>query len=221
MQPLPAQPPTEPTDAEREAAAAVLRDAVGAGTLTLEEFTERVTAVWAAENTDHLRAATNGVSIKPVVGSNAKSVSSVVAILGDQQRAGRWRLPGRLRTFCILGDVHLDLRSVVCAEEVVEIHVWALMGDIEVEVPDGVEVELRGVDLLGDRELRLAPVPRAPGTPLIRIRAHSLMGDVSIRSSSAGTGTPGWRRFWLKESSPPVDPAPRDPHWPHRPLDPS
>ena len=52
-------------------------------------------------------------------------------------------------------------------------------------MPDGVEVELGGFDLMGDRELRLAPVPRVPGTPLIRVKAYTLMGDVKVRSSSA------------------------------------
>ena len=50
---------------------------------------------------------------------------------------------------------------------------------------------------MGDRELVLAPVPRVPGTPLIRVRAHAVMGDVLVRSSSAPVDRRrGWRR-WL------------------------
>ena len=45
-----------------------------------------------------------------------------------------------------------------------------------IELPPPVGVELTGFDLMGDRELALAPVPRVPGTPLIRVRAHAVMG---------------------------------------------
>jgi hypothetical protein len=59
-------------------------------------------------------------------------------------------------------------------------------------VVGGVEVELTGFDVLGDRELRLAPVPRRPGTPLIRIRAHGLLGDVYVRTPAGGEEPPSW-----------------------------
>ena len=88
-----------------------------------------------------------------------------------------------------MGDVHLDLTSVVCAESEVELRLTSLMGDVEVVLPDGVEVELTGFDVMGDRDLVLAPVPRVPGTPLIRVRAHAVMGDVLVRSSSAPRGS--------------------------------
>ncbi len=205
------QPIRKPSEAEQEAAAEALREAVGDGRLTLAEFSDRVGAVWAAERSDELERAVAGVVAAPPVGGT-REVSTVVAFLGDQRRAGRWRLPGRLRTFSLLGDVRLDLCTVVWAEDVVEISAWNLMGDIHITVPDGVEVELGGFDLLGDRELRLAPVPRIPGTPLIRVKVYALMGDVHIRSMSAGRATPGWRRWLLGEESPPVPgPAPAPP----------
>jgi Domain of unknown function (DUF1707) len=193
------------TDADREASAAILQDAAGDGRLTLEQFSDRVTAVWAAEQHEQLAAATAGLTPPPV--GQPRTVSSVTSVLGDQRRTGRWRLPGRLRVFCVLGNVELDLRSVVCMEDVIELRAWSLMGDLRVDVPDGVEVELRGFDLLGDRELRLAPVPRIPGTPLIRITVHSLFGDTTVRSGSAGPGVPGWRRWLLGKHSPPVPPV--------------
>jgi hypothetical protein len=94
-----------------------------------------------------------------------------------------------------MGDVHLDLTSVVCAEPEVELRLMSLMGDLEVVLPDGIEVELTGFDVMGDRELVLAPVPRAPGTPLIRIRAHAVMGDVLVRSAGAAyERREGWWR---------------------------
>lgn len=213
IEPRPEPPPRRPTDAEREAAAERLTDAAGDGRLTLEEFSDRVGAVWAAGTGDELAATTAGVAETPLVGTT-RTVSTVVSIMGDQTRAGRWRLPARLRGWCLMGDIHLDLRSVVCSEDEVVIRAFTLMGDLEVIVPDGVEVELRGVDLMGDRDLRLAPVPRRPGTPLIRVQAYTVMGDVKIRSAGVDAAVPGWRRWLLHERSPEVRPPDRPPEIP-------
>jgi Domain of unknown function (DUF1707)/Cell wall-active antibiotics response 4TMS YvqF len=178
------RPPGPLTDAEREAAAERLADAAGAGRLTLQEFSDRVGRVWGADDRAGIVRATAGIELPPPVGST-RTVSTVVSVLGDQRRTGRWRLPAKVRGWTLMGDIHLDLREVVCAESTVEIEVWTLMGDLELVVPDGVEVELTGFDLMGDRDLRLAPVPRVPGTPLIHVKAYTVMGDVKIRSSGA------------------------------------
>ncbi len=200
MEPRPEPPPAPPTQADREAAAERLADAAGDGRLTLQEFSDRVGVVWGSDDRAELERATADIARAPAVGST-RTVSTVVSIMGDQRRSGRWRLPAKVRGWCLMGDIHLDLRSVVCAEPEVEITTWTLMGDLHVVVPDGVEVELRGFDLLGDRELRLAPVPRVAGTPLIRIKAYTMMGDVTVRSDGVAESVPGWRRWLLGEHS--------------------
>ncbi len=196
LEPRPEQPPATVTDADREAAAERLTDAAGVGRLTLTEFSDRVGAVWAAETPDELATATAGIELPPPVGTT-RTVSRVVSVMGDQRRSGRWRLPRRLSAWSVMGDVYLDLTSVVCSDPEVELLLTSLMGDVEVLLPDGVEVELTGFDLMGDREMALAPVPRVPGTPLIRVRAHAVMGDVLVRSAGAQLDRRrGWRR-WL------------------------
>lgn len=177
----------QPTPAELDAATAALRDAFAAGRLTLEEFHDRVSQVLAADNLRDLDQATTGVVNRPLIGGG-RAVSSVVAFLGNQSRAGRWRLSDRLRIFAVLGDVHLDLGSAVCAEETVEIGAWSLLGEINLVVPDGVEAELSGFDLFGSRELRLASTRPVPGTPRIRVRARAAFGAVSVRSPGGGAG---------------------------------
>lgn len=206
IEPRAVPPDPVPTDAEREAAAAVLRDAVGSGLLTLDEFSDRVGVVWAAERHDEIERATAGLAPTPVVGT--RTVSTVVAVLGDQRHGGRLRLPGLLRVFSLLGDVHLDIGAVVSVEETIEIQVWSLAGDLHVRVPDGFEVEVAGFNLLGDREVRLAPVPVISGAPLIRITVYGLLGDVSVRSASEGARVPGWRRWLLGHQPPPPPPPP-------------
>jgi hypothetical protein len=194
IEPRPERLPASVTDADRTTAAKLLQRAAGDGRLTLEQFSDRVGAVWAATSQEQLAAATSGLEQAPPVGST-RTVSSVVSILGDQWRVGRWRLPPTFRAFGLLGDVHLDLRSVVTADtDEVKIRAVTLLGSVDIMVPAGIEVELTGFDVLGSRELRLAPMPRRAGTPLIRVHAYGLLGDVSVRTPEEGEEPLSWWR---------------------------
>jgi hypothetical protein len=177
----------KPSQADRDAAVASLREETARERLTIEEFGDRVDAVLAAENIHELRQALAGVESLPAV-EGIGTVSTVVAFLGTQRRAGRWRLPDRLRVLGVLGDVHLDLGAAVCAEDVVEINTWSLFGDVALDVPAGVEVELTGFNIFGNRDLAPASARPVPGTPRIRIRARAAFGDVLVRSTGAGGG---------------------------------
>lgn len=179
------------TQADREEAVQTLQHAAADGRLPLNEFSERVGTALTAETRPQLEAATAGLKATPPAGS-ARTVSSLVTFFGHRRQAGRWRLPGALRARALFGDLHLDLREVTVCDDVVAISAVTLFGNLTVDVPEGVEVELTGFDVLGDRELRLAPVPRRPGTPLIRVRAHGLLGDVYVRTPADGETPPSW-----------------------------
>ena len=161
------------TQPDREAAVETLQLAAGDGRLPLQEFSERVGTALTAETQDQLKAATAGLKAAPPAGST-RAVSSIVTFFGHRRQAGRWRLPGALRA-------------------------RALFGNLTVDVPEGLEVELTGFDVLGDRELRLASVPRRPGTPLIRVRAYGLLGDVYVRTPAEGERPPSWWS-WFRPS---------------------
>jgi hypothetical protein len=165
----------------------MLQRACGEGRLTLEEFSDRVGTVWAAQDSAGLDEATAGLT-PPLVGTPA-STGTMINILGDERRVGRWRLPRRLRIFSLIGDWTLDLRGALVngdavADGLVEITHYAVLGDLKVIVPEGVEVELGGMVLIGDRKLELAAVPLRPGTPRIVLRAFALLGDVTVRSAA-------------------------------------
>jgi len=178
----PDQPAPQPSDAERSGAEALLHRAVGQGKLTLEEFSDRVGRIWAAERTDQIAAATAGLVDQDL--GTRRTVSTVIAFFGRQQRAGRWRVPTRLRAIGLFGDISLDLQQAVCSEESVHIHAWTFLGDIELHVPDGVEVVLTGFDVFGDRDLQVAPIAQATSIPSIRVNAHTLLGRVRVESPS-------------------------------------
>jgi hypothetical protein len=191
IEPRPEQPPAPVAQSDREAAVQVLQSAAADGRLPLQEFSERVGTALTAQTRDQLEAATAGIEAAPPVGS-MRAVSSVSTLFGNRRQVGRWRLPGTLRARALFGDIYLDLRDVIVSDDVIDISATTLFGNLCVDVPEGVEVELTGFDVLGDRELRLAPVPRRSGTPLIRVRAHGLLGDVYVRTPAAGEEPPSW-----------------------------
>lgn len=139
------------TETNREAAVETLQRAAADGRLPLQDFSERVGTALAAQTRDELEAATAGLKAAPPVGS-ARAVSSITTFFGNRRQAGRWRLPGTLHARALFGDIHLDLREAIIHDDVGEISATTLFGNLCVDVPEGVEVELTGFDVLGDRE---------------------------------------------------------------------
>ena len=171
-----------PSDLERERAAELLQKACGDGRLTLEEFSARVGAVWAAEDDAALEQATAGLAATPIVGS-AQSVDKVVTVFSDNKRRGRWKLrSGRLKLRNIFGSTEIDLRAVLTDQSVIEISGACVFGELKVIVPEGVEVDFVGSTYFTSRHIRLAAVPRVPGTPEIRIEVTGWFSSIEVDS---------------------------------------
>lgn len=170
------------TDAERERSAELLQRACGDGRLTLEEFSVRVGATWAAETPAELARTTADLAATPLVGT-AQPVDRMVTVLSESKRRGRWRLRGHaLRATTVLGTLELDLRAVLTDAQVIEVTGSCWFSDVKVIVPEGVEVDLAGSNVLSSRDLNLAPVPRVPGTPLIRVELGLFCSSLKVIS---------------------------------------
>jgi hypothetical protein len=184
--------PAPISDGDRERVSEQLQQACGDGRITLEEFSVRVGAAWAAGTDVELARATEGVAATAVVGST-HTVEKVVTVLSQRKRQGRWRLrSGRLETVTVLGSTHLDLRAVATAEDVIEIESRVWFGEFKITVPEGVEVELIGTGALSSEEMKLAAVPRLPGTPVIRVRVNAWFSSVEVKSKGPGTTIRNW-----------------------------
>jgi hypothetical protein len=180
------------SDGDRERVAEQLQEACGDGRITLEEFSVRVGTAWSASTAVELARATEGVAATPLVGSS-RTVEKVVTVLSSRRRQGRWRLrSGRLRTVTVFGSTHLDLRDVATGADVVEIESRVWFGEFTVVVPEGVEVELIGTGALSSEEMRLAAVPRLPGTPVVRVRVNAWFSSVEVRSKGPGGAVRNW-----------------------------
>lgn len=178
------------SDAEREATVVRLREAGGEGRLTLEELAERVERADAARTRGDLEALTADLpaAIPPAAtlapDTPRKERRWVVAIMGGEQRKGRWRPSKRTNAIAIMGGVDIDLREAELADGA-EILAIPVMGAVTITVPEGVSVELSGFALMGGNAGPDDKVLPLPNSPVVRVRAFSLMGGVVVERKKA------------------------------------
>jgi hypothetical protein len=137
------------------------------------------------------RAVAPGTQWWPVEGSSASS-SAVVAIFGGASRKGEWVVPAQLTAFAMFGGVELDLTRVTFAQAESEIIAVAVMGGVEITVPEGLTVQVDGIGIFGGFDQK-AEGPGEPGAPVLRIKGAALFGGVEIkrkpRKRSVGGGS--------------------------------
>jgi Domain of unknown function (DUF1707)/Cell wall-active antibiotics response 4TMS YvqF len=187
------------SDAEREATVERLRVAATEGRLTLGELTERTEAAYTATTRGELAPITADLPAPstPVRPTGREDREWVVAVMGDSRRQGRWRVERPLAAVAVMGDVVLDLRGAEVPRGDVDIMATAVMGDVKVYVPDGVDVELSGIAVMGDKKVMVREAPAGQPAPRVVVRATVVMGDVKVIGDSYAE--PGRRnlRAWL------------------------
>jgi hypothetical protein len=169
-------------DAERDHAAMVLREHCVHGRLTLEEFYARLDELYRARNDQELAAVLRELPDPQESGLRVQRRSWLITLIGSVQRRGPWRVARRLFGFSLLGAPDLDFRQAVIGEAEVRIISFSVVGVLTAIVPAGVEVELRGVGLVGGNDLMTREhVAPAPNGPRIRIWAFALIGGARVR----------------------------------------
>ncbi|GAA3303400.1 hypothetical protein GCM10020295_51900 [Streptomyces cinereospinus] len=96
------------------------------------------------------------------------------------QRKGRWTVPKRFTCFAFWGGGEIDLREADFAGREVEIKCVAIMGGVNIVVPPGVEVVVRGVGVMGGFDHREDGVPGDPGAPRVIVSGFALWGGVGV-----------------------------------------
>ena len=181
-------PEIRASDADRERVAVELRGHMAEGRLTLDELSERLDAAYRARTVGELEELTRdlptGAAAPPPSTRTATRWS--VAVMGGVDRKRRWRIAERSNAIAVMGGVHLDLRQAEITGPEVVITAVALMGGIEIVVPEGVEVEVSGFAFMGGREEHIAETRPLPGAPRIHVRAYAVMGGVNVRSRPSG-----------------------------------
>ena len=178
------------TDVERERAIEMLKAQTAAGRLTLEEFSERAELAWTAKTRGDLEELTRDLpteSIDPV-SRQLPATRWTVAVMGSANRRGRWRVAPLTNVVAMMGSCRLDLRTAEFSGEDITINVATVMGSVDILVPEGIEVEISGIPVMGSKDLRLRDVPRVAGSPRVRVRALAVMGSVAVRSKPSNRG---------------------------------
>ena len=211
----PTRPVVRASDADREATVTRLQRAVAEGRIDLTEFGERVEAAYAAATHDDLAALVADLppdAPPPVEIVGTRVPEELNTVFGDVKLAGP-NPPRRVST--VFGDVRLDLRGLRTDVDRIEISLGTVFGDVDVVVAEGVDAELQGRTVFGDRKTQLAPVPRLAGTPRIVVHARSVFGDLRLRSLAPGESASRWRamvdRLAARHLTPPPLPPPPPP----------
>jgi hypothetical protein len=187
------QPPSEdhgPTpspkasDAARDAALELLRDAFADGRLTDDEFDQRTRAALTARTTGELERLfvdLPSVSVTPMAPGRERPVRLTVSVLGETWQRWRWRVAPRSAAVALLGGCRLDLRRAELSAPVTTITAVGVLGAFDVVVPPGVRVELNAYGLLCDAEDLVPEQDLPPNAPLVRVRLVGALSGLAAK----------------------------------------
>ena len=176
------------SDAEREGSVLKLRDAVGEGRLTLEEFSDRVGLVQAARTDQQLAEITRDLpTVRDQASMPAQAAEQHRAVCSHLKRSGPWSIAERSSWRSIFGTIDLDLRQVRLASNDTSLEVYNLFGTVTVIVPEGVEVVVRGGGLCASQKVQAPEHPPVPGAPRLTIDCRGPGGTLYVRTQPAGS----------------------------------
>ncbi|MGC0382897.1 DUF1707 SHOCT-like domain-containing protein [Streptomyces sp. SAI-129] len=194
-------PELRASDADRERVAEVLRDALAEGRLDMSEFEERLDATYRARTYGELAPITRDLPVGEVAPAPRVSMTKepardggwtgritgaepsstwAVAVMSGFQRKGRWTAPGRFNCFAFWGGGEIDLREADFSTGEVVINCIAIMGGMNVVVPPGVEVVVRGIGIMGGFDHSEEGVPGDPGAPRVVVTGFAFWGGVGV-----------------------------------------
>lgn len=176
-------------DTDRIQVAQLLTDAAAQGRLPMTEYEDRLAKAYAAQtygDLARLSADLPGTVTAPGSGPSRPAPSTfLLAIMSGFERRGRWNVPKRLTSVAVFGGGVIDLRYADFTSPDVEIHSYSIFGGQTILLPPEVNVDVRGVGVMGafDHVGELG----SPGAPHVTIRGFSLWGSVGIKRKKRKT----------------------------------
>ena len=122
-----------------------------------------------------------------------------MSVFGDITRIGSWPTTDHMSPVAVFGDIDLDFSQATMPAGKVAINAVAPFGNIEVLVPDGVQVDVGGFTLSGARRSpsqtsRRTSPPPDPGSwlhPLRKPQSAELVNLKGLRSSTSSARNAG------------------------------
>ncbi len=169
------------SDADREQTVISLREHLLAGRLTLEEFSERVESALQARVSGELTRVQH--DLPPVASLDAYSrrrpTRFTATLFGHVVRRGRLRLRGWTVAAVACGDLDFDLRQAAIDRPRTAATVFLAFGNIDVYVPEGVNVGVSGLTIFGHLRER-GHDTGTPDAPTIHVRAVGCCATVDV-----------------------------------------
>ncbi|WP_018297795.1 DUF1707 SHOCT-like domain-containing protein [Corynebacterium lubricantis] len=196
------------TDDERQNVADILSEAMSNGQLNYQEFDDRSKQAWATTYRDELDAIVidlidpntrpsfnvperprsrevfipKAAHVAPSDGGTKRSLG----LLGATSLSGDWLVARNHVSIALMGGNYVDLREARFAAQEITISAWAVMGGIQIIVPENVRVLSEGHGFIGafvirDDENVSIPVSALPAdAPAVRIVGLGFMGAVDV-----------------------------------------
>jgi uncharacterized protein DUF1707/cell wall-active antibiotic response 4TMS protein YvqF len=166
------------SDADREQTVSSLRDDLLAGRLTLEEFSERVELAYRARIGQELVRAREDLPVATVP-SRRRPARLTAAVFGHVIRRGRFRLRQSTAVVNAFADVDLDLREAEIEGPETTVTMVVAFGNVDVYVPEGIDVDLTGITIFGRRRDWGRDTARADA-PTVHIRTLGVFATVDV-----------------------------------------
>ena len=149
------------------------------GLFEVEEYERRVAAAHAAQTPAELEA------LVPIGTTALVPAQKLRIIAGSIEKTGPWRVPQQLTTRVLWGNLLLDLReAVLSGNTTIDVHIT--MGNVEVIVPPGVDVEVDASSFMANVEERIDHVTTAGSRPVVRVIGKVRLGNLELATMRVG-----------------------------------
>jgi hypothetical protein len=106
--------------------------------------------------------------------------NSIVSILGENHRSGRWKPAKQIKVFTLMADLNIDFTHAEFPGNIVDIDFFCIMSDLDIVVPPHVQVEFGGTPVLSSHKDKTMKISDQNG-PVLRINGVSFMADVVVK----------------------------------------
>lgn len=155
------------------------------GHLEIDEFEELVKLSLSTQSRSELLSLIADLPPREIVTSPPLDLDayttkdSVISILSDQKRTGRWIPNKQLKILTVMGAAEIDFSEVVFKEDVTYVSLDCWLGEVKILIPEGINVISNVKTILAayshQRERSINP-----NTPTIVIEGKVVMGEVTI-----------------------------------------
>lgn len=174
-------------DADRERVATLLQQAVGAGMLTLDEFSDRMDAAMVARTRGQLDTVLADLPIagprgaeQPVPSASAAAVP-IETTMSSIRRAGHWRVPQHMRVKNRLSSVVLDLTQAEIHTPVVVFDMDDICGSTDILLPEDFTADINDLHCLGSSATSKVRTGPPSGRVHVVVRGKIRFGSLTVK----------------------------------------